>query len=79
MDGVRPAQERLHAGDPAGREIELRLVVQRKLVARERSLESRLEAEADLRSLVHGRIEECKFTAPVSLRTVHRNARLPQQ
>ena len=77
--GMAPAQQRLDPDDPAARELDLRLIVQKKLVAREGAAQMALDGKALLPSRVHFRpIELIVVLAPV-LGVVHRDVRVHHQ
>ena len=78
VHGVLPAHERLDAGDAAGREIDLRLVVQDQLVALERAAQLGDQGQPLARVAVAGRVVGLEAGARL-LGLVHRDVGALQQ
>ena len=78
LDGV-PANQGLHGNDLAALGVELRLVVEHQLVARDGRSQPALQLHVVERALVHRLIEELVAVATQPLRLVQRDAGVAQQ
>ena len=74
-----PAHQRLVAGEPAAAEIELRLIVEIKLVLAQRVAEIVLQPAPFLQGRVHGRLEEAESVAAVLLGAIEREVGVLEQ
>jgi len=71
--GMGPAQQGFHAGDLSGRQIHLRLVVQRELVARQCMTQAVFQGQPLERLHLHFLGEEAEIVLAVFLGKIHRH------
>jgi len=76
---VVPAQQRLESGEFAGRELELRLVMQAQLVAVQGAAQLALDRHAAQRAVAHRGLEERVAAVGAALGEVHRQIGVVQQ
>ena len=76
---VLPADQRLHAVDPAALQIDDRLVEERQLLPLDRGPERGLEVEPLADVGIHPRLVRLRATLAVPLGGVHRHVRVPKQ
>src|SRR5262245_38283094 len=74
-----PAQQRLEARNPAGLQVQDRLVMDLELAVSDRLAQIELERAARLHSLVHLRLEDMITAAPFALGAVERHIGVAQE